>query len=157
MLKFAAPWSAHALHFIPTGSGLVESERAACLHLYGGVPPYLTSTNPIANNDSANAVAEVPEVVNVVANDAAAPPAEIPASAITITVQPPNGLAVANANNTVTYTSDPGVSGLDTFTYRLTDSEGLTDEADVVMTVVLERLADSQGFVHGNVGRIGKH
>ncbi len=47
---------------------------------------------------------------------------------------PANGVAVANADGTVTYTPDPGFKGIDTLTYVLTDG---TDTASATVTITV--------------------
>lgn len=50
---------------------------------------------------------------------------------------PEGGTATVNEDGTVTYTPDPGFSGADFFTYRLTDATGLSSgNATVTVTVV---------------------
>ena len=50
--------------------------------------------------------------------------------------QPANGRAAANADNTITYTPDAGVTGQDSWRYRVTDSHGDIGTATVVVTVL---------------------
>ena len=49
--------------------------------------------------------------------------------------QPPNGTAVVNGDNTITYTPDPNYSGTDTFTYTISDGNGGTATATVTVNV----------------------
>ena len=51
-----------------------------------------------------------------------------------------HGVAVINANNTVTYTPDDGFTGQDTLLYTISDGHGGTDSATAaVITVPSER------------------
>ncbi len=56
----------------------------------------------------------------------------------TLINQPTNGVAVVNADGTITYTPGPGFFN-DTFRYQIDSGSGLLDEADVIIT------ADSDG------------
>ncbi|EAQ11253.1 Hint domain-containing protein [Maritimibacter alkaliphilus HTCC2654] len=46
-----------------------------------------------------------------------------------------NGSVSADANGVLTYTPDAGFTGVDTFTYTITDDQGATDTATVTVTV----------------------
>ncbi|CUH77121.1 Ig-like domain-containing protein [Tropicibacter naphthalenivorans] len=48
---------------------------------------------------------------------------------------PANGSVVVNADNTVTYTPDAGFTGVDTFDYSITDTDGNPATATVTVTV----------------------
>jgi hypothetical protein len=54
-----------------------------------------------------------------------------------------HGTATLQANGTYTYTPNPLYFGEDLFTYRVCDSQGLCDEADVVIDVLYSNLAPS--------------
>ncbi|MDP2423670.1 MAG: Ig-like domain-containing protein [Bacteroidales bacterium] len=73
---------------------------------------------PTAVADIANTTAELPVTINVLANDSD-PDGIMTVSQIT--AGPSNGLAVINANNTITYTPFPGFAGTDVFTYQVCD------------------------------------
>ncbi len=49
--------------------------------------------------------------------------------------QPANGSLVQNPDGTLSYTPNDGFNGIDTFTYTITDPDGLTDTATVNITV----------------------
>jgi YD repeat-containing protein len=55
---------------------------------------------------------------------------------VSIASPPSRGLAVANADGTITYTPDAGYIGLDSFTYMIADGHGGTATATVSVTVV---------------------
>lgn len=55
---------------------------------------------------------------------------------------PDNGIAVLNADHTVTYTPDPGFCGLDTLSYRICNANGC-DTALVVINVICSPPGDS--------------
>ncbi|BEL11072.1 hypothetical protein Q0Z83_092630 [Actinoplanes sichuanensis] len=50
---------------------------------------------------------------------------------ITISTPPAHGTVVVNADQTITYTPDPGWRGDDTFVYRVTDANGASDTATI--------------------------
>ncbi|MEU4160347.1 Ig-like domain-containing protein [Actinoplanes sp. NPDC026670] len=50
---------------------------------------------------------------------------------ITISTPPAHGTVVVNADQTITYTPDPGWRGTDTFEYRVTDANGASDTATI--------------------------
>ena len=54
---------------------------------------------------------------------------------VTEVTDPPHGTVVLHPDGTVTYTPDPGFSGIDTFTYTATDPEGQTVTQTVRVTV----------------------
>jgi hypothetical protein len=54
-----------------------------------------------------------------------------------------HGTASVQANGTYTYTPDPLYFGEDLFTYRVCDSQGLCDDADVVINVLYTNLPPS--------------
>jgi len=54
---------------------------------------------------------------------------------VRVAVQPKNGTVFVNADGSVTYSSDVGYIGEDSFVYGITDENGLTDFATVRMTV----------------------
>jgi hypothetical protein len=71
-------------------------------------------------------------------------------------VQPSNGSVVVNADQTVTYTPAAGFSGSDSFTYRASDGELVSNVATVSVTVnavtgVVVQYATFQSTVFGSV------
>lgn len=96
---------------------------------------------PVAVTDSANLnLATSPSVtVNVLANDN---PRGQPVTALTVlpageNFGPAGGTVEVNADNTVTYTPNPGFSGTDTFAYRFTIGTGLTSNIAIVTVTVI--------------------
>ena len=92
--------------------------------------------NPTANDDTAEVDQDASVNIPIMANDIAGSGAiekhivEIFRGANTdnpnlpIRILPVNGTAVLEADNTVTYTPDPGVSGIHIFQYKLIDESG---------------------------------
>jgi VCBS repeat-containing protein len=86
---------------------------------------------PVANDDSAATNEDTAVLINVLANDS---DVEGPVSLDTITVLPTNGAAVIEAGQ-IRYTPNANWSGIDTFTYRINDSDNAQATAVVTITV----------------------
>lgn len=87
---------------------------------------------PSAVNDSAVTQIDTPVTVNVQLNDGDPDGDSLTTS---IDTQPANGNAVANLDGTVTYTPNPGYSGLDSFVYQIDDGNGGTTTGNVSITI----------------------
>ncbi len=86
---------------------------------------------PVANNDQADTLPGQAVTINVLANDS--DPDGDPLS-VFVASQPTNGTAVANNDNTITYTPNSGFVGGDSFLYGLADNHASVD-ATVDITV----------------------
>ena len=86
---------------------------------------------PTTNADMVSTLPDRTVVIPVLSNDA--DPNGDPISILTVSV-PTNGVAVVNANGTITYTPNPGFKGTDTFTYTITDGSA-TATATATITV----------------------
>lgn len=95
------------------------------------VTVYPVNDAPVAVEDSATTDAGTSVTIAVLANDS-----DVEADPLFIESisQATNGTVVANPDDTITYTPNPGFSGLDTFTYTVSDGD-LTDTAVVAITV----------------------
>jgi Bacterial Ig domain len=100
--------------------------------LYG----YIVEYEIIARDDAAEASSGVPKNINVIGNDTLASGAVV----VTIESSPVNisNSAVANPDNSVTYTADSTFEGIDTFTYRVTVN-GFYAIATVTVVVAADR------------------
>ena len=87
--------------------------------------------DPIANNDTA-ATTGVPIAINVLANDS--DPDGDPLSLVSVTTPLNGGTAVINGNG-VTYTPPGGFSGIDRFSYTISDGRGGTASALVTINI----------------------
>lgn len=99
------------------------------------VAPVLPPT--AVNDPNATVTAGSSVVVNVVLNDTQGTN-PINASSVTVASAPANGTALANVSGvgTITYTPNPGFSGIDTFTYNVKDTLGnVSGNATVTVTV----------------------
>jgi PKD repeat protein len=95
-----------------------------------GDPP--ENDPPVAVDDAASTDEDVAVTVNVLANDS--DPDDDALSVLSVT-QPANGSAVNNGGS-VTYTPNAGYSGIDTFSYTVSDGNGGTNSATVTVTVI---------------------
>ena len=140
-------------------SGQILVKQGASLDFEEGTSSFVTvtATDPSTDTDSSfvtitlNDVNEAPEAdndddstsedtavtIDVVANDND-PDAGDPNDtlSVSVTTPPANGVAqVDAASDRITYTPDEHYHGTETFTYEVTDTGGLSDEATVVVTV----------------------
>jgi hypothetical protein len=83
-------------------------------------------------DDSASSRVGFPVRIDVLANDSDRDGDPLTVSAVS---DPPNGSAVINADNTVTYDPDGCFTGTDTFTYTISDGQGGTDTGLVSVTL----------------------
>ena len=87
---------------------------------------------PVADvaDDTASTRPSMPVTIPVLANDSFEG-----TPVVTGTTPPSNGTLTINADNTITYTPNPGFFGADSYTYMVT-SGGVTETATVTVTVV---------------------
>ncbi|MDZ7900146.1 MAG: Ig-like domain-containing protein [Arcicella sp.] len=95
-------------------------------------PKIGTNNPPVANDDVAQTLKNIPVIGKVTNNDL--DPDGDPLS-VSVLNQPSNGTLVMNPDGTFTYTPDPGFTGRDTFNYVVCDNNGACDTASVVITV----------------------
>ena len=110
---------------------------------------------PTATNDAATTLEDTPVNISVLTNDNFG--GDGPSTgAITVTVQPANGVATVNTNGTpnnptddyITYTPNLNFNGVNTFTYRICDASG--DCATAVVTVTVTAVNDPPVAVNDN-------
>lgn len=115
---------------VPTnGTGLIPPGNLQ--HITGGNVPDATTAPPFAVGDTINAEALAPVTLDVLANDLDASNATLVISAVT---QPANG-GVTFSGRKITYTSNAGFVGSDSFTYTVRNGLNLTSTATVNVTV----------------------
>ena len=88
---------------------------------------------PVAVDDSDTTSEDVTVTIPVLANDT---DPEGDALSATDSVDPQHGHAHINGDGTITYLPDPDFSGMDNFTYTITDGHGGFSTATVTITVV---------------------
>nr|WP_322714928.1 Calx-beta domain-containing protein [Nostoc sp. ChiSLP03a]MDZ8216167.1 Calx-beta domain-containing protein [Nostoc sp. ChiSLP03a] len=90
---------------------------------------------PVANNDRATTNQTQPVTINLLSNDTDTD-SSINPTTLTIKTNPSNGAIALNLDGTVTYTPNPSFVGTDTFTYTITDTDGLTSNTATVNVTV---------------------
>jgi len=95
---------------------------------------------PVANDDTAATREDTPAVtIDVLANDTDIDNVGrylyLDTFSVTAVSQGTNGSVTINPDNTLTYSPNANFSGSDTFTYTISDNKGLTDTANVNVTV----------------------
>ncbi len=103
----------------------------------------ITNDAPVAVDDQDTTPEATPVAIDVLSNDT--DPNDDPLT-ITVITDPDSGVIQLNdsgtpddpTDDTVTYTPNPGFSGVDSFTYTIQDPSGSTDVATVTVTVTNE-------------------
>ncbi len=85
------------------------------------IDPTDTTNVPVANTDQSSTPEATTVVIDVTGNDAPGNPNGSLGNP-TVTDPPSNGVAIVNADGTVSYTPNPGFIGTDTFTYEICDT-----------------------------------
>jgi ELWxxDGT repeat protein/VCBS repeat-containing protein len=91
-------------------------------------PPTATDDTATVSNDGTSVL------VDVLANDTSAPDPDQTLTIISVT-QGAVGGTVAIEGDSIRYTAPSGVTGQDTFTYTIQDTDGLTDTATVTVSI----------------------
>ena len=99
------------------------------------------NTLPTAVADAAATAFETPVIIAVLANDSDPDPGDV--LSVTGVTAPLNGGAVANVDNTVTYTPNAGFSGVDIFSYTISDGNGGVASAPVTVDVAADDTPDA--------------
>ena len=110
-------------YVVSDGTGASNSTAIATLTIV---------VTPVADvaDDTATTRPSMPVTIPVLANDSFEG-----TPVVTGTTPPSNGTLTINADNTITYTPNPGFFGADSYTYMVT-SGGVTETATVTVTVV---------------------
>jgi len=95
---------------------------------------------PVANDDTATTLEDTPVVtIDVLANDTDVDNIGrylyLDTFSVAKVTQGTNGSVTINPDNTLTYSPSANFSGSDTFTYTISDNKGLTDTANVNVTI----------------------
>ena len=107
---------------------------------------------PVAVDDSARTNKGTAVTIQVLANDR--DPDTDPMTIVTLS-QPANGTTALNPDGTITYTPKPQFSsGMDTFTYSLTDGAALSNVATVTVTVVTPLTAGNDAATTSKNSRV---
>jgi len=94
----------------------------------------ISNTAPIAVDDAVDIEVDEQIIIDILANDS---DAEGDNLTVTIVTNPANGVAIVNADGTVTYSPNPGFEGTDVFEYEICDDgiPSLCDIAEVTVTI----------------------
>ena len=96
----------------------------------------VANSAPVAVDDDIETAEETAVVIMVLSNDTDADGDTLGVSAAGVQTTPSNGsAAITDEGTTVTYTPDAGFSGLDSFTYEVSDGKGGTATGTVNVTV----------------------
>ncbi len=95
---------------------------------------------PVAEDDIDHTAVGEPIIIDVFSNDNAG--ADEDATVIGVD-DPDNGTAVLNQDGTITYTPDPGFTGVETFDYTIEDKDGDISVATVTVTVISVDIDDA--------------
>jgi gliding motility-associated-like protein len=80
----------------------------------------------VANDDDSTTKDGIPTVIRVLDNDNVGPSGSpFDPATIEIVSQPAHGTVTVNADGTITYVNTPGYAGVDLFTYRVRDENGV--------------------------------
>ncbi len=110
---------------------------------------------PVAQDDAANTEAEVPVIIGVLANDFD-PDGTLDTTSISVTSPPAGGTLVLDLQaGTVTYTSNPGFVGQDSFLYTVRDNRGgVSNQATVTVTIPGEQVVKTFAFLPIHDGQV---
>lgn len=100
-----------------------------------GIQSVFTSLNPVANQDAGTVRQGGATTINVAANDLALG-GTLDLASVQITGQPQNGTVRANSDGTVTYTAGNSSARSDSFSYTITDSNGMVSNEATVSVVL---------------------
>ncbi|ACF45829.1 outer membrane adhesin like protein [Prosthecochloris aestuarii DSM 271] len=95
---------------------------------------------PVAEDDIDHTAVGEPIIIDVFSNDNSG------ADEVTTVIgvdDPDNGTAVVNPDGTITYTPDPGFTGVETFDYTIEDKDGDISVATVTVTVISVDIDDA--------------
>ena len=96
-----------------------------------------SSSGPVAQNDTGSTILTAPVILSVLGNDSpSAGNALVPTSVVLSGTNVLQGVWVANANGTVTFTAAGGFTGTATANYTVNDSGGGTSNSATIMVVV---------------------
>lgn len=116
---------------------IVTATRSYYGGYFNGFSVFLTSHRgdnrpPQAEDDSAETFEDLPVTIPVLENDS---DPDCDALSVTAVTQPQSGSTQVNEDGTMTYRPGHGFTGQDQFVYRVTDGQGNSDEANVVVRV----------------------
>jgi hypothetical protein len=115
-------------YIVSDGQGAVSNVATVTVTVVAGNQP------PVARDDAASTAVNVAVAVNVVSNDT--DDVGVDVASVQVVNLPLNGTAVPDGSGSVTYTPSGGFAGVDAFTYRVSDGQGIvSNTATVTVTV----------------------
>lgn len=137
-----------SINYIPqsnfTGTDSLKYQLCDADNLCSTAVLYITITAvndaPIATNDTFNAYTAQPTTIEALANDSDVDN-NLDITLNKVVTQPTNGTAIVQSDGTIIYTSNAGFTGSDSFTYSITDTDGLTATATVFLTIQTGNIA----------------
>lgn len=113
---------------------VIDTTMAAVMNKALAYFDIAVSTVPLAYDDAATAISRVAKRINVLANDFSNGSPLNPAT-VTIVTNPANGTVTVDNTGAITYISDAGYSGNDSYQYTVQNSNGLSNVATVTLKV----------------------
>jgi hypothetical protein len=130
VLKMTLHPTSYDWEFIPVaGETYTDTGSAACV---------TSNIPPVANDDSAGTLEDVPVTVDVTANDSDPDGTLDPTTANTTCSgcsEPANGTVISQGNGSFNYTPNPDFNGLDSFVYEVCDTLNACSTATVNISV----------------------
>ncbi len=105
---------------------------------------FILNRQPVAANDSVTTTEDTAIIIDPFTNDN-----DVDGDALTVSgmTLPANGSVVDNGDGTVTYTPAPNFNGTDSFTYRASDGNAVSNTA--IVTVTVQPVNDAPSFTPG--------
>jgi len=118
-------------------------------------PPPPTPYDPVANDVEASTIRNTPITIDVCANDTD-PDGDLDCSTVGINLGASHGTTVVGSDGKVNYTPANNYVGNDSFTYRVSDTQGhISNAATVTITVEIGTLTDREQTVIATVADLG--
>jgi hypothetical protein len=143
-----------AAGFVGTDTFRYTVKDTAGVSSHGGLVT-IRVNGPVAGDDWADTDGTNPVTVSVLDNDAdpdGNSHIQYPGS-VAIVSQPKHRTVVVNSDDTVTYTSNPGFGGTDSFKYTVTDDAGATS-APATVFIRMNRPTANDDFAVGSGGQV---
>lgn len=134
--------SLRSVFTIPAGAAVQFSQHLFFADAAPSAVAGTVNTPPVATSDTVSTFA-TPVTFVPVTNDTDAD-GVLNFASIQIETQPANGTAVSLGDGRITYTANPGFSGVDTFTYSIADDGGARS-APATVTITVIEAADTIG------------
>ena len=119
-------------HLVSIGVDKAGLETSVSRYIYTESGSSTSNNPPVANNDSTSTPQDTAVTLNVLANDT-----DADGDSLSVTsTSGVNGSAVINPNGSITFTPISGFSGIEVFSYTISDGQGGSDSATVSVNVI---------------------